>query len=35
MKLNRLLLVLILGLPAVLTATQRVMVNEEFTRVQG
>ena len=35
MKLTRFLLVLALALPAVATATQRVMVNEEFTRVQG
>ena len=35
MKLRRFLLVLMLELPAVVTATQRVMVNEEFTKVQG
>ncbi len=35
MKLTRLLLVLAVALPTVVTATQRVMVNEEFTKVQG
>jgi hypothetical protein len=29
------LLFVVLALPAMLLATQRVMVNEEFTRVQG
>jgi len=34
-KLSLALLALVLALPAAVTASQRVMVNEEFTKVQG